>query len=366
MTYTPIPRGTQNWDVPLNAALAQLDANITSASGTALQAANNLSDLTNAPQARINLGLTGLANALSNMTASSNPAVTSDNTQGYSIGSTWFNTTTNSMFVATSVATGAAVWLQIPPTFVDRTSSQSVGGVKTFTSPMNSTHTSDESSFNSSYTATNTNNAAYAYTGNATTGRYADSRVTGDTTGRFTVLADGNMSWGPGNAGRDVNLYRSAANTLTTDDNFQAANITTDPWTSYSPTWTAATTNPVIGNGTLSGAYAVIGKTCHFRILMNSGTTTTYGSGVYTFTLPVTASAASGVAGAYGQALSAGTRVMINGLFTANTASLSAWGPTSTANPVIIQLGSAGAAAAGWTASTANQFIRISGTYETA
>lgn len=57
MTYTPIAKGTQNWDVPLNAALAQLDANITSGSSSALQAANNLSDLTNVIQARSNLGI---------------------------------------------------------------------------------------------------------------------------------------------------------------------------------------------------------------------------------------------------------------------------------------------------------------------
>lgn len=57
MTYTPIPKGTQNWDVPLNAALSQLDANITSGSTSALQAANNLSDLTNVIQARSNLGI---------------------------------------------------------------------------------------------------------------------------------------------------------------------------------------------------------------------------------------------------------------------------------------------------------------------
>jgi hypothetical protein len=57
MTFTPIPRGTQNWDVPLNNALAELDASITTASGDALQAANNLSDLTNVPQARSNLGI---------------------------------------------------------------------------------------------------------------------------------------------------------------------------------------------------------------------------------------------------------------------------------------------------------------------
>jgi hypothetical protein len=62
MTYTPIAKGTQNWDVPLNAALATLDANITSSASGALQATNNLSDLTNAAQARTNLGIaTGAA-----------------------------------------------------------------------------------------------------------------------------------------------------------------------------------------------------------------------------------------------------------------------------------------------------------------
>lgn len=57
MTYNPIAKGTQNWDVPLNAALAQLDSNITSGASSALQATNNLSDLTNLVQARTNLGI---------------------------------------------------------------------------------------------------------------------------------------------------------------------------------------------------------------------------------------------------------------------------------------------------------------------
>jgi hypothetical protein len=57
MTYTPIARGTLNWDTPLNVALAQLDANTTSVLGSSLQAANNLSDLTNVPVARANLGI---------------------------------------------------------------------------------------------------------------------------------------------------------------------------------------------------------------------------------------------------------------------------------------------------------------------
>src|SRR5205814_7233711 len=57
MTYTPIAKGTQNWDVPLNAALAQLDSNISTGASSALQATINLSDLTNLIQARLNLGL---------------------------------------------------------------------------------------------------------------------------------------------------------------------------------------------------------------------------------------------------------------------------------------------------------------------
>jgi hypothetical protein len=57
MTYTPIPRGTENWDVPLNDALAQLDASITSGVSTGLQATNNLSDLPNKPLAISNLGI---------------------------------------------------------------------------------------------------------------------------------------------------------------------------------------------------------------------------------------------------------------------------------------------------------------------
>lgn len=57
MTFTPIAKGTQNWDVPLNLALFQLDAAITAGTAGSLQASNNLSDLTNVPQARSNLGL---------------------------------------------------------------------------------------------------------------------------------------------------------------------------------------------------------------------------------------------------------------------------------------------------------------------
>lgn len=226
MTYTPIAKGTENWDVPLNAALAQLDSNITSASGTALQASNNLSDLTNVPQARANLNLTGLANALSNMTATSDPSVTSDNTQGYSIGSTWFNTTSNALFIASSVATGAAVWLQIPPTFVDRTSAQFVAGNKTFTS---NTFFSNAGVTTPTVVTTATSNGGVAnrFFVNQTADNAISVRTTGDANSRLLIAGTGTVSWGDGTNTVDTNLYRAGVSQLQTDDTFKAAVITT-------------------------------------------------------------------------------------------------------------------------------------------
>lgn len=46
--------------------------------------------------------------------------------------------------------------------------------------------------------------------------------VTGDSVGRLNVRADGRMDWSSGAAAADVNLYRSAANILKTDDELQA------------------------------------------------------------------------------------------------------------------------------------------------
>ncbi len=58
-------------------------------------------------------------------------------------------------------------------------------------------------------------------------------------------------------------------------------------WTSYSPTWSSTGTNPTLGNGTLTGAYRQTGATVHFRLLLTTGGTTTYGTGTYRFSLPV-------------------------------------------------------------------------------
>lgn len=60
----------------------------------------------------------------------------------------------------------------------------------------------------------------------------------------------------------------------------------TGPLEPYTPVWTAATTAPVLGNGTLTGGYMLVGKMCDFVITLTAGSTTTFGSGAYSFTLP--------------------------------------------------------------------------------
>lgn len=57
---------------------------------------------------------------------------------------------------------------------------------------------------------------------------------------------------------------------------------------SYTPSWTATTANPAIGNGTIAGGYWQAGKLVHFRASITMGTTTTYGTGTWQLTLPVT------------------------------------------------------------------------------
>lgn len=66
-----------------------------------------------------------------------------------------------------------------------------------------------------------------------------------------------------------------------------------DPWTSYTVTWGGTTTNPTLGNGTLTGRYLQAGKLVIYSIQLTIGSTTTFGSGTYTFTLPVAARSAS-------------------------------------------------------------------------
>lgn len=124
-------------------------------------------------------------------------------------------------------------------------------------------------------TPTDTGNAALAINApNATTADVWNAQI--NAVKKWSVSSAGNLV-----AGSGVQADLSAAT---------AAQPFLGPaWTSYTPTWTAVTTNPVIGNGNLDGHYIQYGKTVHFRISMTAGTTTTFGSGAWGFALPVAA-----------------------------------------------------------------------------
>lgn len=128
------------------------------------------------------------------------------------------------------------------------------------------------------------------------------TNVAADAANRFEVMVDGKHQWGDGTAALDTNLYRSAVDTLKTDDSFTvggalsvtgafsgASNVTTGAWTTYAVTWSqSAGVNPVVGNATLIGKYMRVGRMIHVHVDMTMGSTTTYGSGgKWRFSLPV-------------------------------------------------------------------------------
>lgn len=64
------------------------------------------------------------------------------------------------------------------------------------------------------------------------------------------------------------------------------------PLQTYTVSWTASTTDPTIGNGTIVGRYSRRGKVVEVSIRITMGSTTTFGSGNYFFSLPTTPSTA--------------------------------------------------------------------------
>lgn len=68
-------------------------------------------------------------------------------------------------------------------------------------------------------------------------------------------------------------------------------------WEDYTPVWTATGTAPSIGSGTLTGRSVTIGTTVHFIIKLTGASDTTWGTGSYSWTLPVAAAASTDFVG---------------------------------------------------------------------
>lgn len=78
-----------------------------------------------------------------------------------------------------------------------------------------------------------------------------------------------------------------------TTSRWRAAILDSGTPITFTPTWVGSGSNPAIGNGTLTGTYSQRGKTVRFEVRVLCGGTTTFGTGTYTWALPLTAAAAN-------------------------------------------------------------------------
>jgi len=86
-------------------------------------------------------------------------------------------------------------------------------------------------------------------------------------------------------AGNLLSIENSAGSEIAGFDgsgNVNAPNIS-NPWISYTPTWGASGVAPAVNNGSLTGAYRLVGKTLDFRVVLTFGSTTSTGTGNYKF-----------------------------------------------------------------------------------
>lgn len=66
-------------------------------------------------------------------------------------------------------------------------------------------------------------------------------------------------------------------------------------WTTYTPTWTTSGVAPAIGNGTIPSRYVRISqRLAVVNINLQAGSTTTFGTGAWSFTLPASLTAQLG------------------------------------------------------------------------
>jgi hypothetical protein len=104
------------------------------------------------------------------------------------------------------------------------------------------------------------------------------------------------INFGDNAGGYDTNLYRSAANTLKTDDSLVVSGSLTlgasvfryIPPTDYTPSWSGSLTDGTITNGSLVGRYTVMGRRCFVDIFLMMGSITTVPTGNWSFSLPFT------------------------------------------------------------------------------
>lgn len=87
----------------------------------------------------------------------------------------------------------------------------------------------------------------------------------------------------------------------------QVASLTSG-WADYNPVWTTDGTPPSIGNGSVTGTYRFPNESdlVHAQVRFIAGSTTTYGTSFWSFSLPTTAAGFEQLCG-FGSLLDSGT-----------------------------------------------------------
>jgi hypothetical protein len=132
-------------------------------------------------------------------------------------------------------------------------------------------------------------------------------------------------------------------------------------WTSYTPTWAGG--SPAIGNGSLAGFWKRDGQDMLLEIALDTGTTTTYGAGSWSFSIPSGYTIDSANIPATGFETVGSSVALVTA--SANSYEGAVYVATSTTLYITRTDGSTAAdysstVPATWTASTANQRLRIS------
>lgn len=167
------------------------------------------------------------------------------------------------------------------------------------------------------------------------------------------------MTWTDGSASPVANM--SPSGIMTAVD----LTLTGGAWTGYTPTLTAATTNPTVGNGSIIGRYKQYGKVVFFAVEFVFGSTSTAGSGAWAISLPpgLPVTNASGTPVQVGQCNGSvgGLRFHADATLSPTATTFQMFAPTSNTQVALttVQQTVMGNAWAN------GNFIRITGTYET-
>lgn len=126
----------------------------------------------------------------------------------------------------------------------------------------------------------------------------------------------------------------------------------------YVPAWGSTGAAPALNNGTIAGRYIQVGKLVFFKIILTIGSTSTFGTAAWKFTLPVAAAAAVASQNVLVRSVDVSTSAVYHQ--GANVESVSGAIPSTFASPVTYY---DGAVPFAW---ATGDTLEISGTYEAA